>query len=75
VPVRAQAQQQLVQDNLTRRQLLSTVSLVVAGVGLAPHTAQAAAPACELTASPSGLQYCELKVGEGAEPVKGSLIR
>lgn len=75
MPVRAQAQQQQVQENTSRRQLLSTVSLIAAGVGLAPRTAEAAAPACELTASPSGLQYCELKVGEGAEPVKGSLIR
>eukprot|EP00775_Hariotina_reticulata_P006694 gene6694-6917_t len=61
-----------------RRELLSTAAGLGAAAALLPLLVAdhaAAAASCELTGSPSGLQYCDVKVGDGPEPAKGALIR
>ena len=58
---------------LARREAL------LAMLAAASVTAAAAQPAqaeeCELQTAPDGLQFCDTKLGEGPEPVKGALIR
>jgi peptidylprolyl isomerase len=63
--------------NSRRLTLLAGLAGVGAAASLAGVTVQAASAAaqCDLTASSSGLQFCELAVGAGTEPSKGSLIR
>lgn len=84
-PVHAQQQQQrqpvtsAAAPEASRRQLLGSAALLGAATITtaslsAAQPAQAAAT-CELTASPSGLQFCDTQEGTGPEPVKGSLIR
>lgn len=46
---------------------------MVAGVAVA--AAPAYADDCELQSSPSGLKFCELKEGDGADAQAGTLIR
>lgn len=55
----------------SRRELVAGVAALTV---LLPGAATAAAT-CDFISSPSGLQYCDIKQGEGPEPVKGALIR
>jgi FKBP-type peptidyl-prolyl cis-trans isomerase len=59
----------------SRRQLLSAVALLGAAAASPPAQPAQAAATCDLTSSPSGLQFCDIREGEGPEPAKGSLIR
>lgn len=79
-PVHAQCCQQQPQHPVTiaapdasRRQLLGSFALLGAAAATASlsaaQPAQAAAT-CELTSSPSGLQFCDTQDGTGPEPVK-----
>lgn len=70
--VRAAAVGEAANDS-SRRQLMA--GLVSAGVMLVMPRSSTAATSCDLISSPSGLQYCDVRVGEGAEPAKGALIR
>jgi hypothetical protein len=54
--------------------LLATAG-VVSSLTVLPAEPAAAAAACEFISSPSGLQYCDTKEGDGPEPAKGALIR
>eukprot|EP00879_Flechtneria_rotunda_P009280 GHRR01009715.1.p1 GENE.GHRR01009715.1~~GHRR01009715.1.p1 ORF type:complete len:196 (+),score=68.69 GHRR01009715.1:749-1336(+) len=55
--------------------LLAVLSALSMAVVLPSPPAAAAAPTCDLVTAPTGLQYCDAKIGTGSEPVKGSLIR
>lgn len=78
-PVHAQCCQQpqhpvtIAAPDASRRQLLGSVALLGAAAATASlsaaQPAQAAAT-CELTSSPSGLQFCDTQEGTGPEPVK-----
>lgn len=57
-----------------------TAGLLLATAGFSVLTdcrayAAAAAPACELTTTPSGLQFCDTKEGGGDEAQAGTLVR
>lgn len=47
----------------------------VSSLTVLPAGSAAAAATCDFITSPSGLQYCDTKEGEGPEPAKGALIR
>jgi hypothetical protein len=55
--------------------LLAAAGAVSSLTVLPGGSAAAAAASCDFISSPSGLQYCDVKEGEGPEPAKGSLIR
>jgi hypothetical protein len=55
--------------------LLAAAGAVSSLTVLSAGPAAAAAASCEFISSPSGLQYCDTKEGEGPEPAKGALIR
>lgn len=57
----------------SKRELVAGL-MALSGVALLPGNAVAAG-SCDFVSSPSGLQYCDVQVGEGPEPAKGSLIR
>ncbi|GBF90284.1 FKBP-type peptidyl-prolyl cis-trans isomerase [Raphidocelis subcapitata] len=61
---------------LRRRDALAAAAAAAAAAASLRAAPEArAADQCELTSSPSGLQFCDLVVGEGKSPVAGALVR
>lgn len=63
---------------IDRRQLLVAVSTLVplaAASQSSPAQAAAAGSSCQLQESVTGLQWCDLTVGEGQVPIKGAFTK
>jgi FKBP-type peptidyl-prolyl cis-trans isomerase len=60
------------ESSIARRQTLAAWASSVS-ILLFPRAAQA--EDCKLSSAPSGLQFCDLKVGDGSEAQAGTLIR
>jgi len=62
-------------DPVSRRVALGGLAAAAGFVAIGPPSAEAAAGACELQSSPSGLQWCDIQEGDGPLPIKGAFYK